>query len=116
MRHILTIYAELFRAIAVGVRAPKVRTLLGATTMIAVAGALVYQWLEGWSFIDAFYFSVVSMATVGYGDLAPVTTAGRLFTIGFLVVGIGIFVLAVSALAQAVLEEFRRVQRERQDP
>ena len=36
-----------------------------------LAGVLVYHWLEGWSYLDALYFCVVSLATVGYGDLTP---------------------------------------------
>jgi len=55
-----------------------------------LGGVLVYHWLEGWSYIDALYFCVVSLATVGYGDFTPTTPLGRLFTIFYLVNGIGI--------------------------
>lgn len=55
-----------------------------------LGGVLVYHWLEGWSYIDALYFCVVSLATVGYGDFTPTTPFGRLFTIFYLVNGIGI--------------------------
>jgi hypothetical protein len=55
-----------------------------------LAGVLVYHWLEGWSYLDALYFCVVSLATVGYGDLTPTTPLARLFTIIYLINGIGI--------------------------
>ena len=42
-----------------------------------LAGVLVYHWLEGWSYLDALYFCVVSLATVGYGDLTPTTPLGE---------------------------------------
>ena len=55
-----------------------------------LAGVLVYHWLEGWSYLDALYFCVVSLATVGYGDLTPTTPLAKLFTIIYLINGIGI--------------------------
>jgi hypothetical protein len=55
-----------------------------------LAGVLVYHWLEGWSYIDALYFCVVSLATVGYGDFTPTTPVARLFTIFYLINGIAI--------------------------
>ena len=59
-----------------------------------MTNSLVCMWLEDWDFVDAFYFSVVSMATVGYGDLSPQSDAGKLANIPFLVIGIGVFVLS----------------------
>jgi len=55
-----------------------------------LAGVLVYHWLEGWSYLDALYFCVVSLATVGYGDLTPTTPLAKVFTIIYLINGIGI--------------------------
>jgi voltage-gated potassium channel len=55
-----------------------------------LAGVLVYHFLEGWSYLDALYFCVVSLATVGYGDLTPTTPLAKIFTIIYLINGIGI--------------------------
>ena len=57
---------------------------------VLLTGILVYHWLEGWSYLDALYFCVVSLATVGYGDLTPTTPLARAFTIVYLINGIGI--------------------------
>jgi hypothetical protein len=51
-------------------------------------GVVAYHWLEGWSYLDALYFCVVSLATVGYGDFTPTTQLGRAFTIPYLINGI----------------------------
>ena len=55
---------------------------------------------------DAFWWAIVTIATVGYGDYYPVTAAGRLIAIFMMLSGIGIFVLLVNTLAQ------RRLQRQ----
>ena len=51
-------------------------------------GTLVYHWLEGWTYLDALYFSVISLATIGYGDFVPTTDLARAFTIVYVINGI----------------------------
>lgn len=80
------------RAIRRAWRDPQFRLLAGALVVDLAAGMFVYRWLEGWSWIDSLYFSVVTQATVGFGDLAPQTDAGKLFTIAYIFAGIGLIV------------------------
>jgi hypothetical protein len=82
-----------------------VRALLGLTLSLTVGAAFFYHWVEGWRLLDAAYFAVVTMATVGYGDFAPKTDAGKLFTIAYLFCGIGLFVATVTALAERILAQ-----------
>ncbi|MBK8907262.1 MAG: two pore domain potassium channel family protein [Rhodospirillales bacterium] len=98
---------RLVRSLYHAVQEPEVQgVLMLAATLILIA--TIFYWLvEGWSFLDAAYFSVVTIATVGYGDLAPQTALGKLFTIGYLFAGIGLFAAAVTALAQATLRSAR---------
>ena len=64
-------------------------TLLWAVTTL-LFGTLVYHWLEGWSFLDSLYFCVISLATIGYGDLTPTTPEAKIFTIFYVINGIAI--------------------------
>jgi len=57
---------------------------------VLVIGTLFYHWLEGWSYLDSLYFCVISLATIGYGDLTPTTPAAKIFTIIYVVNGIAI--------------------------
>ena len=94
---------RLFRGTRHALREPEVRGVFTIALALILAATVFYWLVEGWSLLDAAYFSVVTIATVGYGDLTPKTAIGKIFTIGYIFAGIGIFVAAVTALAQATL-------------
>lgn len=62
------------------------------------AGTLVYHWLEDWTWVDSFYFSVITLTTIGYGDLHPITDFGKLFTVVYIVVGLGLILGFINAV------------------
>jgi len=66
------------------------RNLLITTVIMIVIGTFVYHKLESWSWVDSFYFSVVALTTVGFGDLTPQTDLGKLFTVIYLITGVGL--------------------------
>lgn len=53
-------------------------------------GAIFYHHVEKLNWLDAFYFCTITLATVGYGDITPHTDLGKLFTIFYVIVGVGI--------------------------
>jgi len=79
--------------------------LYPATTIVLLLsiGTLAYPQLEGWSYIDSLYFSTVTLATVGYGDITPHTDAGRLFTVGYIIFGVSTFFVILVRLGEYMI-------------
>jgi len=66
-------------------------------------GGLIYDELEGWALLDTSYFLTVTITTVGYGDLTPQTPEGKLFTVGYALIGIVFVFAALSPLVDALM-------------
>ena len=66
-------------------------------------GGLAYDELEGWPLLDTMYFLTVTITTVGYGDIAPETDAGKLFTVAYAVIGVIFVFAALSPLVDALM-------------
>lgn len=62
---------------------------------IIIAGTVFFHFVEGWSWLDSYFFTVITLSTVGYGSLVPATAAGKIGTTVFIFVGLGIFAIAV---------------------
>jgi ABC-type microcin C transport system permease subunit YejB len=65
---------------------------------------MFYWSVEDWTLIQALYFSVVTLATVGYGDLTPTSDFSRIFTIIYIFIGLGVLVLFLSSIAQQYIK------------
>ncbi len=76
------------------------RKLVLAVVIVVAAGTWVYHLLEGWSLFDSLYFTVITLTTIGYGDLSPQTDAGKLFTIVYVLIGLGLLATFISLVAQ----------------
>lgn len=74
------------------------RDLLGTVLAILLLGTVVYHYIEGWTWLDAFYFSFITLTTIGFGDFAPVTDAGKVFTIFYIVLGVGVILAFINTL------------------
>ncbi len=68
------------------------------------ASVLFYTKIEGWGIVDSLYFSVMTMATVGYGDLTPTTDMDKIFTIFFTIFSVGAFVTFTAKFLQIILD------------
>jgi voltage-gated potassium channel len=113
MSSVLLTLLRFFRGVRGAWAIPDFRSVLALVAMTIASGTVFFHNVEGWSWIDAFYFSVTTMSTVGYGDLAPKSDFGKLFTTLYIVVAVGLFVALVSFLADGMLSASRR--RRKQD-
>jgi len=91
--------------------------IFGALTFIAlsilVGSTVFFHYQEGWAWIDAWFFTVTTISTVGYGNLVPATDLGKIATTVLIFSGIGVFGLAATQIADQLVS--RRVHlRERQ--
>lgn len=66
------------------------RELLLTSAFIILVGTIIFHLLEGWEWIDALYFTVITLTTVGYGDFSPETNGGKVFAIIYIFVGVAI--------------------------
>ncbi len=84
------------------VRSRLLRFVLVLFTITAV-GVGGYVVLEGWSVIDSLYMVVITLSTVGFGEVKPMSEAGRLFTIGLIVAGVSNAAYLVSAVGEYIV-------------
>lgn len=90
----------MFTAMRAVWRDPEGKVLLTSAILLIGAGTAAYSLLEGWSPVDSLYFSVVTLATVGFGDLTPTTDAAKLFTVAYILGGVGIIAAFASELTK----------------
>jgi len=73
-------------------------------------GTVGYALIEGWSLWDAFYMTVITITTVGYGEVHPLSPAGQAFTVVLLLTGVGTFFYAFT-LFMTLLSEGKWTER-----
>ena len=90
---------NLARRVALGI------ALIAMLTLVGSAG---YMLIEHMSFLDALYMTVITITTVGYEEVKPLDTAGRLFTIAMIFVGVGTAYYVFAAITEVVVSgQFR---------
>lgn len=96
---------RLLKAIRRSWNDPHFRGGLVLCLAILLSGTLFYSSVEGWHWIDALYFSATTLSTVGLGDLSPQTQIGKIFTVVYIFVGVGVFVALFAQFAKALLRD-----------
>ncbi|TDR71602.1 potassium channel family protein [Paludibacterium purpuratum] len=76
----------------------KLLYLLGLLLATLLAGTLGYTLIEGWSVLDSLFMTVITLSTIGYGEVHPLDTGGRIFTILLIVLGTGVVGYGISSL------------------
>jgi voltage-gated potassium channel len=88
------------------------------TTALLVLGTLGFHWVEGWNFFDSFYMTLMTLTTVGYGEIYPLSTAGRVVASAIMIAGVIAVFIAVGLLVDLIIklelaDYFGRKRRQR---
>lgn len=103
LQFLLTLW-QFVRAIRKGLDDPEFRSLCILVLIVIGSGTIFYHFVEGMGWIDALYFCVITLTTVGYGDLSPQTQIGKLFTVVYILVGLGLLAAFIGYVAQNARE------------
>ncbi|MGE5789819.1 MAG: potassium channel family protein [Syntrophaceae bacterium] len=72
--------------------------------ILIVIGTVGFNLIEGWDVLESFYTTVMTLTTIGYGDFAPKTRAGMIFTVMLVIFGVGTMLYTVGLVAQTMVE------------
>jgi voltage-gated potassium channel len=72
---------------------------------VLLVGTLGFYFIEGWSLFDSLYMTVITLASVGYQEVHPMDTPGRLFTIILILTGLGLMTVLFTTIAQKVVQQ-----------
>jgi len=97
----------------------RIQLALILLAIVVLAGTLGFHIIEGWAWFEGFYMTLTTMTTIGYGEIHPLSHAGRVFNSFLIVTAVIASVFTLGAFSQALLEfEFgkafgrRRMERE----
>jgi voltage-gated potassium channel len=78
----------------------KIAILFCSITAFGVAGFML---VEGWSFFDSLYMTIITFSTVGFNEVHPLSPGGRIFTVVLIVLGVGTFLYMITSIAEFVV-------------
>ncbi len=93
----------------------KTRPILIYAAIVIALGATLYRWLEGWSWLDSIYFVVITLTTIGYGDLHPTTPITKLITIFYGINGIVLILMLFDVIRKIRGWDISDAQRESEE-
>lgn len=80
-------------------RDPDTRNILTASGILLLSGMVLFRFIEDLGWLDALYFSLITLSTIGFGDITPTTELGKVVTIVYSIAGLGILAALISAIA-----------------
>ncbi len=83
------------------------RELLFTTIFVLFFGTIAFHIIEGWRLLDSFYFCFITLTTIGYGDFSPQTDLGKIFTMVYIVIGLGL----ILSFIRTIYDHFNHVRK-----
>jgi len=77
--------------------------IVAVLTILTSVGVGWFWLVEGWSLLDSAYMTVITLSTVGYQEVQPLSDRGRIFVMLYLICGLGVFLFAVAQLGEMVV-------------
>ena len=112
---ILPLIFDFIRTIWSLLKDRETRGVVYLVVLVLISGMLFYHSVEGWTWLDSLYFSVITLTTVGYGDFSPQTDGGKVFTMIYIFVGLGILAGFITLLSQRQQERGRAIRERRRN-
>jgi hypothetical protein len=97
---LLPAITKYFKSLFLGFKDHEFRTVFFVAVLTLATGTFFYHQIEKWRWLDSLYFSVTTLTTVGFGDLSPHTDIGKIFTIGYVFIGIGTILAFINAVSK----------------
>lgn len=96
---ITVLFRRSSHAIIMAWKDPATRGLAYLALTVLLVGTVFYRFVEGLRWLDALYFSLITLTTIGYGDFSPETDLGKIFTIFYVLIGLGILANFINVVA-----------------
>ncbi|MCB0352077.1 MAG: potassium channel protein [Bdellovibrionales bacterium] len=78
--------------------------LLGIISVLMIIGTVGFRYLEGWTILESFYMTVITLSTVGFMEVHPLSDAGRIFTSFLIIAGVGVVMVLLTQAASHVVQ------------
>ena len=89
------------------------RALAILLVFMLIGGTLFFHQEQGWTLLDSLYFCVMTISTIGYGDLAPTSPVSKTFTMAYAILGIGLFASFVGKLVSLRMDHHKKRRENR---
>ena len=89
-------------------RHKRVSALIAVTLAMVLVGTILFSLLEGWTFIDSFYFTISTMTTVGFGDLTVTSDISKLLTSLYMLLSVPLLLIAIEFTVEVMYGEGKK--------
>jgi len=82
----------------------KLKIVVGLFTIVFIAGTVGFHFIEGWGALDSFFMTLITVTTVGYREIQPLSNAGKVFDVFIIFMGVGTAAYGFATIAQFIIE------------